>query len=62
MKCKCGSTNLHRYFHYVREKIERFRCLDCSKCYEVRQNAVSEIQTVDVDANAFERFRKEFGL
>lgn len=49
MKCECGSTKMHRYFHYVSKGIERFRCLKCDSCYEVQGDLTVKLEMPSID-------------
>lgn len=62
MKCECGSTKMHCYFHYVSKGIERFRCLECNSCYEVQGDLTVKLEMPSIDKDALQELRHVLGI
>ena len=59
MKCECGSTEFHCFFHHVNKGIERFRCLKCNNRYELQEGSMMklELPSLNIDEQAWQNLR-----
>ncbi|WP_107838405.1 hypothetical protein [Metasolibacillus meyeri] len=64
MKCECGSTEFHCYFHHVSKGIERFRCLKCNNRYELQAESIMKLDSpaLSLDEQAWQNFRAKINI